>query len=170
MPFIASAINLSNAQKIILESIVNSRTCRSDHRQRAKIILLCYQGLSSEKISQKVGLSRKQISVWRKRWSSHEERLSKVEIEKKSESIEYRRYILKLLSDQARSGAPPRFTSEQICKIYALATSLPRDCGLPLSQWSLSVLSKELVKRKIVSSISTSQLSVFLKSAGTQAT
>ncbi|PHM56036.1 hypothetical protein [Xenorhabdus hominickii] len=43
----APAVNLNAQQKRALEHIVKSRTSRSDHRQRAQLILLFASGLSS---------------------------------------------------------------------------------------------------------------------------
>ena len=84
--------------------------------------------------------------------------------------IDYKRHIETLLSDAPRSGGPTKFSAEQLCQIYAVATEKPEESGLPLSHWSLSSLAEELAKRKIVDSISTSQLSVFLKSTGAETT
>jgi hypothetical protein len=51
-----------------------------------------------------------------------------------------------------------------------VACETPEESGLPLSHWTLSELASELVRRRIVESISTSQLCVFLKSGGDKAT
>ena len=76
----------------------------------------------------------------------------------------YRKAILQLLSDKPRPGCPGKFTAEQICQIMNVACESPEESGLPLSHWTLSELASELVRRKIVDSISRSQLCVFLKS------
>jgi hypothetical protein len=73
------------------------------------------------------------------------------------------------LSDKPRPGCPGKFTAEQICQIMNAACETPEESGLPLSHWTLSELASELVRRKIVESISTSQLCVFLKSGRNKA-
>lgn len=166
--WVAPSITLSEQQKNILEELVTSRSTRKDHTTRATIILQSAEGLSNKAISQLVSLSRNQVSLWRTRWASHQEELLLVEAEE-DKAIDYKRYIEGLLSDAQRTGAPMKFSAEQLCQIYAVATEKPESSGIPISHWSLSSLAEELVKRKIVDSISTSQLHVFLKSAGTQA-
>ena len=79
--------------------------------------------------------------------------------------IEYSRAVLSLLNDAPRSGAPGKFSAEQICQIINVSCESPEDSNLPLSHWSLKDLTGELKRRGIVESISTSQLSVFLKSS-----
>lgn len=165
MPWKASKITLTEKQKQILTDISNSRTSRQDHIQRAKVITLSAQGLSNTKISEHVSLNTVSVGKWRNRWFEKQESLQAIENSVKTKS-EYSRYIEGVLSDLPRAGTPPKFSSEQICQIYAVATEKPEESGLPLSHWSLSSLADELVKRNVVESISTSQLSVFLKSAG----
>ena len=168
MPWEASKIALTDQQKQILTDISNSRTSRQDHIQRANVVIMSEQGLSNAKISEQIGLSSVSVGKWRNRWIESHESLLAMEKSIRTKS-EYSRCIERVLSDLPRPGAPPKFSSEQICKIYAVATERPEEVGLPLSHWSLTSLAQELVNRSIVESISTSQLGIFLKSAGTQA-
>lgn len=168
MPWVARKIHLTELQTEILEELTASRTARADHRVRATIVLKSAQGLSTTKISEIVFLSADQVSMWRNRWADHEEVLLRIEKEAEKR-MDYCRYIESLLSDLPRSGAPVTFSAEQLCQIYAVATESPEASGLPFSHWSLSSLVNELVNRGIVESISTSQLSVFLKSSGAKA-
>jgi len=168
MPWLARPISLTEQQTSILEDLSRSRSGRSDHATRAKIILLSAEGYSTSSIANQVPLKSKQVSLWRNRWADHEKTLLTVEAEEER-SIEYRRYIESLLSDEFRTGAPPKFTAEQICQIFSVATESPEDSDIPLSHWSLTSLQEEVIKRGIVESISTSQLSRFLKSAGAKA-
>lgn len=165
----AQKIILTEKQRNILEELVISRTARADHVKRASIILKSASGMSNQAISKSISLSRNQVSLWRNRWAAHEEELLLVEKETER-PIDYKRHIEALLSDAPRPGGPTKFSAEQLCQIYAVATEKPEESGLPLSHWSLSSLADELAKRGIVDSISTSQLSVFLKSAGTETT
>ena len=162
----AQQITLTSKQKEILEELTISRIARADHVKRASIILKSESGMSNQAIGKSVSLSRNQVSLWRNRWAAHEEELLLVE-NKTEKSIDYKRHIETLLSDAPRPGGPTKFSAEQLCQIYAVATEKPEESGLPLSHWSLLSLAEELANRGIVESISTSQLSVFLKSAGT---
>ena len=66
------------------------------------------------------------------------------------------------LRDEARVGAPCKFTAEQICQIMIASSERPEDIGLPISHWSITSLRDELIKRGIVDDISCSHLAVFL--------
>lgn len=152
---------LTDKQSSILTEIVNSRTSRSDHKQRAAIILSSGSGLSDRKVAAKLHISRNTASVWRKRWINNAEQLCLLDIQESG--IDYERGVLSILSDALRPGTPCKFTPEEICQIINVACEQPEACGLPFSHWSLSSLADEVVKRKIVSSISKSQLAIFLK-------
>jgi putative transposase len=167
--WVAQKITLTKKQKEILEELTISRTARADHVKRAAIILKSESGMSNQAIGKLVSLSRNQVSLWRSRWATHEKELLLVENETEK-LIDYKRHIETLLSDAPRPGGPTKFSAEQLCQIYAVATEKPEESGLPLSHWSLLSLADELAKRKIVDSISTSQLSVFLKSTGAETT
>ncbi len=70
--------------------------------------------------------------------------------------------IIGVLTDVVRSGAPPRFSAEQVAGIIALACELPADSGLPVSHWTPSELAREAAKRGLVESISPRQVDRFL--------
>ncbi len=59
-------------------------------------------------------------------------------------------------------GPKAKFTEAQREELVALATSRPRDLGLPYTQWSLSRLREEAVNRGVVPSISEEWLRVIL--------
>ncbi len=153
---------LTSKQSDALNEIVVSRTSRHDHLQRANIVLLSAKGCSDREIARELTINRMTVGQWRRRWLSYAERLSALDAEESG--IDYKRSILNILSDAPRPGTPCKFTPEQICQIVNVACERPEDLGLPFTHWSLTSLSKEVVKREIVDSISTSQLAVFLKS------
>lgn len=59
-------------------------------------------------------------------------------------------------------GAPRTFTDEHREKLVAMATSRPKDLGLPFQEWSLSRLRKAAMDQGIVESISEEWLRVIL--------
>lgn len=168
MTWEAEKPNLTEKQSKILKEIVNSRTSRHDHIQRAKIILYSFEGMSDRKLANYLSIGRVAIATWRKRWLNNTEQLSLIDNEEFG--VDYKNSILNILSDAPRSGTPAKFSPEQICQIINVACERPEDLGLPLSHWSLTSLVDEVVKRKIVDSISVSQLSVFLKSSKNKTT
>lgn len=167
MVWTAEKPKLTEKQLGVLNEIISSRTSRHDHIQRAKIIKKSAEGLSDVKISTLFNVTRITVAKWRERWLCNEEKLSLIDAEEFG--IDYKNHILEVLSDLKRAGTPTKFSSEQICQIINTACEVPEECGLPLSHWSLRSLSEELVKRKIITSISSSQLAVFLKSSKNKA-
>ena len=163
------AIHLTEQQRAILLEITRSRVGRQDHSIRGQVILLSAEGYSDVNIGRKLGLSNITVGKWRRRWGDKQMALLAMENQEARKMIDYKRYIRSVLSDAPRAGAPPKFTEEQLCQLLAVACEKPEESGLPLSHWSLSSLGKELQDRRIVESISTSQLAVFLKSGQTKA-
>lgn len=161
MARIARKIILTEKQKNSLLSLSKNRTSPAHLQERASILLYCAQGKTNIAIMNELYIGKKTISKWRNRWANQQDNLLKVD--KKEKGIAYQRHIESLLSDAPRSGAPCKFSAEEICLILNVACESPEE-NLPLSHWSLTSLADELVKRKIVDSISTSQLQVFLKS------
>ncbi len=68
----------------------------------------------------------------------------------------------KMLKPDWKPGGNRKFTDEEKQELVSLATSRPRDLGLPFQQWSLRRLKSEAEKRRIVDSISKEWLRVIL--------
>ena len=68
----------------------------------------------------------------------------------------------KMLKPQWGPGPKTKFTEVQREGLIALATSHPKDLGLPYTQWSLSRLREEAMNRGVVTSISEEWLRVIL--------
>lgn len=160
----APAVNLRPLQKDILEQIAKSRTVRSDHRQRARLILLCDEGFSNNQAGQQVGMKSRQAGLWRKRWLLNQDKLVTIETAQTKHPNGLLKSIEAVLSDLPRRGAPPTFSAEQVARILTVACEDPKQSDLPLSHWTLEALKHEVTKRGIVNGISTSRLQVFLKS------
>jgi len=157
----AAAISaLSESIEGVLKSIANSRVMPSGLVIRAKIILLASQEASNQEISKEVGLHYNHVAKWRKRFSQAQPALSEVEA-KTPDQLDAK--IKQLLSDKKRSGHPTVFTAEQVMKINNLACCKPEDYGYEVSQWSLSLLVKEIEKQGIAEHISAKTVSRFLK-------
>jgi putative transposase len=97
--------------------------------------------------------------TWRERWLESRER--EVPIEKR-------------LQDAQRSGAPLTFSAEQVIQLFAIAKRCceaqiacenPADSGRPISHWTAGELAMEMVKRRIVQSISPRHIRRLLEEA-----
>jgi len=158
----AISINLTACQKELLTKLSCRRTVNHSHIQRSKIILFAACGETNDYIAKMLSLSRVTVRLWRKRWAENLETLQCIE-EKEEDPKKYEQRILDLLADAPRSGAPCKFTPEQVCQIVSLACEPTEDSDYPVSHWSLSLIASEAKKRKIVSNISTRQLGRFFK-------
>lgn len=138
-------IKLSEEEKKELEQLTRKHSTAQNIAQRAKIILMANEKIRNVEISHQLGIMADKITKWTKRW---------VEIEG---SVKER------LSDKQRSGRPAEITAQQWCEIMALACEKPENYGLPISHWSHSTLTKEILKQGIVESISQSHVGEFLK-------
>jgi transposase len=120
--------------------------------QRARIIRLLSQGNNLSETAEQLGISRKTVYRWYRRWQTSIEPLLSPLSKATRKSLEG--HIKALLSDAPRSGAPSQITIEQQVQMIALACEDPQDSGLPLSHWSASEIAREAVKRGIVEQIS----------------
>ena len=109
-------------------------------------------------------MSRPMVTHWRYKWLSYEAVLEEIENSRNEDRRkELKNKILEILDDAPRSGAPPKFTSEQYCRILAVALEPPENSGRPITNWTDRELADECQKRKIVESISPRQMGRFLK-------
>ena len=140
-------IELSTEEKDTLEAIVRKQTTPQNIARRARIILMVDGGKhTNTKVAEYVGMDNGEITRWTKRW-----------VESKEEDVEAR------LEDKPRSGRPATITAEQWCKIMALACEKPELHGVPITHWSHSTLTAEIIKQGIVESISPTHVGNFLK-------
>jgi putative transposase len=141
-------INLSVEEKEELNRLVRKQSISQSIAKRARLILLvAEEKLQHIEISKKVGIVQSQLPQWIKRW---QEANKETEVEER-------------LKDKARSGRKPTITAEQWCKIMALACEKPENHGVPITHWSHSTLTAEIIKQGIVETISMSHVGDFLK-------
>jgi transposase len=75
------------------------------------------------------------------------------------------RLVQSFLADNPRPGAPATYTALEYTQIIDVALKDPKDCGLPISEWSARELTEEVHKRGIARKISIRQVSRFLSEA-----
>lgn len=165
MPGQAAKVTITERQQVVLQELSRSRSESQMISQRAMIILLAFAGELNEVIAEKVGLERKQVGLWRRRWQRAWESLTLLEC---TEPRRLREAVRETLRDAPRSGCPGKFTAEQIAQIIAVACEPPEQSGRPITHWTHRELADEVVKRKIVSSISVSHVGVILRDAALQ--
>jgi hypothetical protein len=166
MPGKAAKITITERQQEILQTLRKSVTVPSRLRLRATIIGLAFDGLRHEEIADQVGLTRRQVGRWRRRWAQAWDQL--IVLECSESRAVWRRAIEAVLSDEPRPGAPGTFTPEQVTQILAVACEPPAQSGRPLTHGTAHALADVVVKRGIVASISPSQVGRYLRAAAVQ--
>ncbi len=162
----AAKVQITERQYNILQQIRCSTTASQRLVQRVSVILMAFAGFLNVAISQDLGLARKQVGLWRRRWQQSFDALAAIEC--RETQAELRRTIESVLSDAPRSGATGSFTAEQVTHILAVACESPELSGRPINRWTHRELADEVVRRGIVLSISVSQVGRYLAQAELQ--
>jgi transposase len=100
---------ISDVERCVLEGRVAAATTARRDWQRAKIVLMAADGVSSPIISGLVGLNRNQVDAWKRR---------------------FREFRLEGLCDLARPGRPPLYGGDVTLAIVRTITSRPPEVGL----------------------------------------
>ncbi len=166
MPGKAAKITITERRHDILFTLRNAVTGPSHLRQRASVIFLAFNGLRTEVIAEEVGLGRRRVGRWRRRWAKAWNRL--VDIDYCKTKADLRRTIEAVLTDEPRPGAPAKFSPEQVTQILAVACEPPEKSGRPIPHWTAHEVAAEVVKRGIVASIAASQVGRSLREAALQ--
>ena len=151
MPGRAAKVIITERQQQVLQTMTRSSTCPQARAQRARMILLAFEGWSNEDIADRVGCERHAVGIWRRRWAEAFPRLVLVECCEKESALPHA--IEDLLGDLPRSGCPGKFTAEQVTQVLAVACEPPEDSGRPVTHWTPRELADEVTKRGIVQSI-----------------
>ena len=158
----AQKINVSEQQHRILERLINAKKTEQQLAERCRIILMAASGISNMGQSETLRVDRQRVRRWRRRWARRESSLREVE-EKKTNEHELEVHIVEILSDNYRSGTPAKFSAQEVAQILAIACESPQDSGVPVSHWTAADLTREVLKRGLVNSISPRQVDRFLK-------
>src|SRR3954464_13784067 len=129
MPGRARKLIITERQQAILLTMTRSGTCPQALAQRARMILLAFEGLRNQDIAARVGCERHAVGPWRHRWADAFDRLILIECCEKESALP--RAIEGLLGDSPRAGSPGRFTAEQVTQILAAARAEPEKYGRP---------------------------------------
>jgi len=166
MPGKAAVIEMTEVTYAKLQRLASSPTCSQGVVCRIMAVLLGFRGLNNQEISAQINFGRQAVGKWRRRWQQSFGALVKFQLSQPIAALD--RELLAVFSDAPRSGTKPTFSPEQFVEIVSIATEKPEASGRPVSTWTGRELADEAVKRKLVKSISTSQVNRFLKTASLQ--
>jgi transposase len=120
------------------------------------------EGQNNRKQARQLGVYYQRVRRWRKKWAQAEKRLSEAE-NQCANNRDLVTIISEVLSDDPRPGGPTKFSAEQLVQIISVACEPPEDSDRPVTHWTPKELAAEVVKRKIVESISPRHIDRFLK-------
>lgn len=144
------SLTLSQCDREKLEKLLNRRSTAQQIALGAKIVLLADQGRNNREIGRELNISRYMARRWRNRW-----------LELREGSLP----IIERLQDSERTGAPAKFSMEQVVELFALACSDPKNHGRPISDWTARELAAEMKQKGIVKSISPRHVGRLLEEA-----
>lgn len=147
----AQEVKLSEIERQGLEKMIKRHQIGQQMALRARIVLAAAGGETNEGIAQENKVSSETVRLWRNRW------IKLQEISLDDLSFEDR------LQDAPRPGAPAQITADQRCRIEALACEKPEGSERPITHWSAREIADEVIKRKIVESISPRHAARLLK-------
>jgi transposase len=148
---------------LVLTKLTKATTVEKRIGQRAQLILAARQGCSNQEIAEAMpwDVERRCVGRWRKRWQDSFEALLAIQLNEFPAAFE--RAVMDVLRDAHRSGAPGKFTAEQIVQLVSIACEPPRHSGRPVDDWTGRELADELRKRSIVEAISVSRVNELLR-------
>jgi transposase len=111
------------------------------------------QGQSNSRIACRLGKDRKTVQLWRARWVAAAPQLAAAEEEAYTRR-QWEALLREILSDAPRSGAPSKYSAEQLTQILAVACEHPARSGRPITHWTPRELAAEVIQRGIVTTIS----------------
>ena len=151
----AQEITVTSRQRRVLDQVVRASTSPQALVTRARVVLAATEGKSNRQIATDRGVTRNLVQAWRGRWAAAGEALLAAELEGGGGDERALQGVVRgVLADAPRSGAPPTFTPEQLCRIIALACTPPSDAGRPISHWTPRELADEAATQGIVPRIS----------------
>jgi transposase len=136
---IKSHVQLNDADRSTLESLVNKNSLSVKVYKRATALLKLDQGDTLQSVAALVDVNYNTVATWRDRYQSEG---------------------LAMLQDKPRSGRPPEIDGIQRAQITALACSTPPE---GYARWSLRLLADKAVELGFVEHLSHNHTGQILK-------
>lgn len=160
-------IELTPRLEAVLTKITRRANSPQFEVQRTKMILAAAAGANNQQVADCLEVDRRTVRKWRQRWADATQRLNAAAAEVDDRTLND--LVREVLRDEHRSGAPGKFSAEQVSRIIALACEAPEAYGRPVTHWTPVELADEAVKQGMVSEISPRSVGRFLKWAGVEA-
>lgn len=157
--------NFHSLPELLTKILKSGKITRSQFNRLSVISSRIYNGVSRAQTARDLGANLPFVDRWHKRWLAQATEIEEYfGGENRSQSKDVA-FILSLVSDKPRSGAPAKFDQPTKDRIIAIALDKPSQHGIPVEKWSQEMLAAYLIEQGIVEHICSSSLSNFLKSA-----
>lgn len=157
----AVEVTVTTKERLLLEPLSRAKAAPQRLVERCRIVLLSAEGLENQAQADELGIDRQRVRRWRRRWAKARPALAAAQ-KRGASTKDLEKLVIGILMDDDRSGAPPKFTPEQMAGIIALACEPPEESGLPVSHWTPPEIAREAIKRGLVEGISPRQVDRFL--------
>ncbi len=143
MARVAQAVTLTEKIGAVVDRMLGapSRVSARLH-QRLQIIKMASDGKLNVEIGREFTVDPQRVRRWRKRWARRSGQLEAAE-KRMPAGREMESLVAELLADKLRSGAPAKFTAEQLTKLVGVACEKPKDSGIPTSHWTAQDLERK---------------------------
>src|SRR5215468_7140009 len=132
---------LTQAEGLQLSRILRSST-NAVMLRRAQVIAFSGQGMQAKHIAEQLHLHEEYVRELIRRFDGGS---------------------FEALQPKRRTGRPRELEPEEVAQVLEVASMRPKDCGLPLTTWSLRKLADFLVARRIVSKTSANMVGRILR-------
>ncbi|MBK8014511.1 MAG: transposase [Deltaproteobacteria bacterium] len=126
------SVEMTPKQRAVLEPLTRAKVAPQRLVERCRIVLMSAEGRNNEEQADELGVDRQRVRRWRVRWVGASAALVDAE-NGGANGKDLEKLILGVLEDNERSGAPSKFTPEEVASIIALACEPPAESGLPVS-------------------------------------
>ncbi len=147
----AQVVNLTDVERYGLEKLIKRHQIGQQIALRARIVLAATQGRKNKEIAQTYNVTLDTVRLWRNCWV----KLQDIALDDLS--------LADRLQDAPCPGAPARISTDQRCRIEALACERPEESDRPITHWTAREIADEVKKRKIVDHISPRHAARLLK-------
>ena len=115
MPGPATTIEVTARQRMVLEALTRATSSPQQLADRCRIVLMSAEGRANLHQAAALQVDRQRVRRWRGRWANARERLGAAEDEGANDK-DLHALIVSVLSDDERSGVPPKFSPEQVAR------------------------------------------------------
>lgn len=160
----ACPLTVTSKQRKILKCLLRRQQTPQCLVWRIRIVLKAAKGYGNSRIARQLHKDRATVRLWRARWAAAAAALQTAQA-KGASRRDLTAMVEAVLADTWRPGAPGKFTVVQLVQVLAVACEPLPDATHPVSHWTPRELAAEVLKRRIVRSISVRTVGRLLTSA-----